>query len=177
VIGNIHGSHVFWQGSDAARVFVWGEDDHLRSYIYKNGKLVTPPSKSLYLIPNGMPGGMLSISADGNKAGTGIVWALVPLFGDANQQRGVRAQLLAFDAQDIGKDIWRSEPLDASFGKDSVGLFAKFVAPTVANGKLFVATYGNHENPPGPTRYWQENMPAPGSVPGRFYVAVYGLRP
>ena len=177
VIGNIHGSHVFWQGSDAARVFVWGEDDHLRSYIYKNGKLVTPPSKSLYLIPNGMPGGMLSISADGTKAGTGILWALVPLFGDANQQRGVRAQLLAFDAAHISKDIWRSEPLDASFGKDSVGLFAKFVAPTVANGKVFVATYGDHENPPGPTRYWQENMPAPGSVPGHFYVAVYGLRP
>src|SRR5207244_6626140 len=42
-------------------------------------------------------GGMLSISADGNKAGTGILWALVPLNGDANQQRGVRAQLLALD--------------------------------------------------------------------------------
>jgi hypothetical protein len=177
VVGNIHGSHLFWRGPDAARVFVWGEDDHLRSYVFKDGKLVTPPAQSLYLIPPGMPGGMLSISADGNTAGTGIVWALVPLFGDANQERGVRAQLLAFDAQHISKDIWRSEPLDASFGKDSVGLYAKFVAPTVANGKVFVATYGDHENPPGPTRYWQENLPPPGSVPKNFYVAVYGLRP
>jgi hypothetical protein len=84
-----------------------------------------------------MPGGMISISADGNKAGTGILWALVPRFGDANQQRSVRAQLLAFDAQIIGTDIWRSEPLDASFGPNSVGLFAKFVPPTVANGKDF----------------------------------------
>jgi hypothetical protein len=56
---------------------------------------------------------------DANKAGTGIVWALVPLNGDANQQRGVRAQLLAFDAQHIKRDIWRSEPLDASFGPNS----------------------------------------------------------
>jgi len=177
VVGNIHGSHVFWQGPDAARVFVWGENDHLRSYTFKNGKLLTPPAQSLYLIPNGMPGGMLSISADGNKAGTGLLWALVPLNGDANAQRGVRAQLLAFDAQNIKLDIWRSEPLDASFGKDSVGLFAKFVAPTVANGKVFVATYGDQENPPGPTRYWQQNMPSPASVPKNFYVAVYGLRP
>jgi hypothetical protein len=175
--GNIHGSHVFWQGPDAARVFVWGEDDNLRSFVFKNGQLETPPAKSLYRIPNGMPGGMLSISADGNKAGTGILWALVPLNGDANQQRGVRAQLLAFDAQNITTDIWRSEPLDASFGPDSVGLFAKFVAPTVANGKVFVATYGDHENPPGPLRYLETNTPPPGSVPKNFYVAVYGLRP
>jgi hypothetical protein len=177
VVGNIHGSHVFWQGPDAARVFVWGENDHLRSYLFQNGKLVTPPSKSLYLIPNGMPGGMISISADGNKAGTGILWALVPLNGDANQQRGVRAQLLAFDATNIRLDIWRSEPLDASFGPNSVGLFAKFVPPTVAGGKVFVATYGDHENPPGPIRYWQQNRPPPGSVPQNHYVAVYGLLP
>ncbi|MDB6091835.1 MAG: hypothetical protein JWN85_4619, partial [Gammaproteobacteria bacterium] len=74
-------------------------------------------------------------------------------------------------------DVWRSEPLDASFGPNSVGLFAKFVAPTVADGKVFVATYGDHEIPPGPTRYWQQNMPPPGSVPKNFYVAVFGLRP
>ena len=177
VVGNIHGSHVFWQGPDVARVFVWGEDDNLRSFQFRNGKLVTPPTKSLYRVPNGMPGGMLSVSANGNKAATAIVWAVVPLSGDANQQRGVRAQLLAFDARNIKLDIWRSEPLDASFGPDSVGLFAKFVAPTIANGKVFVATYGDHENPPGPIRYWQENAPPPGSIPKNFYVAVYGLQP
>ena len=177
VIGNIHGSHVFWQGSDAARVFVWGEDDHLRSFTYKNGKLTTPPATSLYLIPPGMPGGMLSISANGSQAGTGLIWALVPLYGDANTQRGVRAQLLAFDAQNIKLDIWRSEPLDASFGPNSVGLYAKFAAPTIANGKVFVATYGDHETPQGPIPYWQQNMPAPASVPQNHYVAVYGLRP
>lgn len=177
VVGNIHGSHVFWQGPDVARVFVWGENDNLRSYVLKNGTLVTPPAKSLYRIPDGMPGGMLSISADANKAGTGIVWALVPLNGDANTQRGVRAQLLAFDPQNIKNDIWRSEPLDASFGPNSVGLFAKFVAPTVANGKVFVATYGDRENPAGPARYFEQNGPPPGSIPKNFYVAVYGLRP
>jgi hypothetical protein len=178
VVGNIHGSHVFWQGPDVARVFVWGEEDNLRSYVFQNGKLVTPASTSLYKVPTpGMPGGMLSISADGNKTGTGIVWALVPLNGDANQQRGVRAQLLAYDATNIKLDIWRSEPLDASFGPNSVGLFAKFVAPTVAGGKVFVATYGDHENPPGPIRYSEANRPPPGSVPQNHYVAVYGLRP
>jgi hypothetical protein len=176
VIGNIHGSHVIWQGPDATRVLVWGEDDFLRSFTLKNGSLVTPPAKSLYLIPPGMPGGMLSISANGSQAGTGIVWAIVPLFGDANTQRGVRAQLLAFDVQDINLDIWRSEPLDASFGPNSVGLFAKFAAPTIANGKVFVATYGDHENPQGPINYFQQNAPAANSVPRNYNVAVYGLK-
>ena len=67
---------------------------------------------------------------------------------------------------------------DDPFGPDSVGLFAKFVPPTIANGKVFVATYGDHENPPGPTRYFEGQNPAlAGSSPQNFYVAVYGLRP
>jgi hypothetical protein len=178
VVGNIHGSHVFWKGPAGARVFVWGEEDTLRSYAYENGKLVTPPTTSLYHAPPGMPGGMLSISANGSQAGTGIVWALLPYAGDANQERGVRAQLVAFDAQNIKTDIWRSSPPDNPAGPDSVGLFAKFAPPTIANGKVFVATYGDHENPPGPARYFENKNPALfGSAPKNFYVAVYGLRP
>jgi hypothetical protein len=177
VVGNIHGSHVMWQGPDVGRVFVWGENDVLRSYAFKNGKLLTPATKSLYQAPPGMPGGMLSVSADGNKAGTGIVWALVPYAGDANEQRGVQAQLLAFDAQDIKNDIFRSSPADDPNGPNSVGLFAKFAPPIVANGKVFVPTYGDHENPPGPTRYSENNRPPNDSVPQNFYLAVYGLKP
>jgi hypothetical protein len=178
VVGNIHGSHVFWQGPDVARVFVWGEDDVLRSYEFKNGKLVTPPAKSLYQAPPGMPGGMLSLSANGNQAGSGVVWALLPYAGDANQMRGVRAQLLAFDAQNIKNDIFQSSPPDDPDGPNSVGLFAKFAPPTIANGKVFVPTYGDHENPPGPIRYGDPNNgPPQGSVPHNFYVAVYGLKP
>jgi hypothetical protein len=178
VVGNIHGSHVFWQGPDVARVFVWGEDDVLRSYEFKNGKLVTPPAKSLYQVPPGMPGGMLSLSANGNQAGSGVVWALLPYAGDANQMRGVRAQLLAFDAQNIKNDIFQSSPPDDPDGPNSVGLFAKFAPPTIANGKVFIPTYGDHENPPGPIRYGDPNNgPPQGSVPHNFYVAVYGLKP
>ena len=99
------------------------------------------------------------------KAGTGIVWALLPYAGDANQQRGVQAQLLAFDAQNITNDIFRSSPPDDPAGPNSVGLFAKFAPPIVANGKVFVPTYGDHENPPGPIRYFEGNRPPNASVP------------
>jgi hypothetical protein len=174
VVGNIHGSHVFWQGPDAARVFVWGEEDTLKSYVFTNGKLVTPPTPSLYHAPPGMPGGMLSVSANGSQAGTGIVWALLPYAGDANSPRGVKAQLLAFDAQNIRNDIFRSSPPNDPDGPNSVGLFAKFAPPTVANGKVFVVTYGDHE----PLAAYNEgNQPNRATLPRNFYVAVYGLKP
>jgi hypothetical protein len=178
VVGNIHGSHLFWQGPDVGRVFVWGEEDTLRSYEFTGGKLTTPSTTSLYHAPPGMPGGMLSISANGNKAGTGIVWALLPFAGNANEQRGVQAQFVAFDAQNIKNDLWRSSPPDNPAGPDAVGLFAKFAPPTVANGKVFIATYGDHENPPGPARYFENKNPnLKGSAPKNFQLAVYGLRP
>jgi hypothetical protein len=120
---------------------------------------------------------MLAMSANGSTSGTGIVWALLPFAGDANQQRGVQAQLLAFDAQNIKNDIFRSSPPDDPTGSDSVGLFAKFAPPIVANGKVFVATYGDRENPAGPRSYPDANGPPLGSIPKNFYVGVYGLKP
>jgi hypothetical protein len=178
VIGNIHGSHVYWKGPVTERIFVWGENDRLRAYTWKNGELKTPAQTSLYEIPPGMPGGMLSVSANGQQAGSAIVWALVTLRGDANRQRGVRAQLLAFDASNIKLDIWHSEPGHGpGIGPDSVGLYAKFAAPTVVGGKVFVATYGDHENPQGETEYGGDAEPPPGSYPHNYYLAVYGLKP
>ena len=74
-------------------------------------------------------------------------------------------------------DIFRSSPPEDPDGPDSVGLFAKFAPPMVANGKVFVATYGDHEDPPGPIRYFEGNRPPIGSIPKNFYLAVYGLKP
>ena len=38
-------------------------------------------------------------------------------------------------------------------------------------------TYGDHENPPGPARYFEANRPPNDSVPKNYYLAVYGLKP
>jgi len=59
--------------------------------------------------------------------------------------------LHAYDAQNVGNELWNSE----QFGiRDSVGSYAKFVPPTVANGKVYLATFSNRLNvyalfPPG----------------------------
>jgi hypothetical protein len=168
--GNIHGSPVFWDGPGAARIYVWGENSPLKSYKYAQGRLqdVDTPQRSAYVPPLGMPGGMLSLSADGGRAGSGVLWALVPLDGDANTQRGVTGLMMAFDAEDVTRTLWTSEQTSQ---RDRVGLFAKFAPPTPAGGKVFVPTYGDDE-PKG-----TYNPPIhPNTFPQHYYVAVYGMR-
>jgi hypothetical protein len=168
--GNIHGAPVFWKGPDAARLYVWGENSPLKAYKFAQGRLqdVSNPQRGAYVPPLGMPGGMLALSANGDAAGSGVLWALVPLDGDANKQRGVTGLMLAFDAQDVTRTLWTSEQTSE---RDRVGLFAKFAPPTVAAGKVFVPTYGDDE----PLRAYHGPV-RPTSFPRRYYVAVYGMR-
>jgi outer membrane protein assembly factor BamB len=86
-----------------------------------------------------MPGGFMALSADGVREGTGILWVTMPLEGNANHfvTRGV---LRAFDASDLSKpELWDSE--STGNARDHLGQFAKFCPPTVANGKVYVATF------------------------------------
>lgn len=168
--GNIHGSPVFWRGPNGAQIYVWGENSPLEAYRYAQGRLqdVDHPRRSAYVPPLGMPGGMLSLSANGDKAGSGVLWALVPLDGDANTQRGVTGLMLAFDAEDVTRTLWTSEQTSP---RDRVGLFAKFAPPTVAGGKVFVPTYGDEE----PKRTYNPGV-RPTVFPRKYYVAVYGMR-
>src|SRR5262249_36662320 len=62
--------------------------------------------------------------------------------GDANQ--AVRPGIIhAYDAQDVSHELWNSEQFSV---RDSVGSYAKFVPPTVANGKVYLATFSNRLN-------------------------------
>jgi hypothetical protein len=169
--GHIHGSPVFWQGPDAARIYVWGENDNLKAYLFSQGKFVDvgQPKKSTFRPPDGMPGGMLSVSSNGTTAGTGILWAVVPLDGDANTNRGVQGVVLAVDAQDVSRQLWTSE---LSGTRDRLGLVPRFVPPTIAGGKVFVATSGDKEE----RRVYGGNA-QPTQFPARYYLAVYGPLP
>jgi hypothetical protein len=115
---------------------------------------------------------MLSVSSNGTTAGTGIVWAVVPVNGDANSCRGVKGMLMAYDAEDVTKELWRSQGRDAanSDTKESYGLLARFNPPIVANGKVFVGTAGDAE----PLR--RAGGPRPAAGPANYYLAVYGLK-
>src|SRR6185436_15373695 len=65
--GNIHGSPVYWKRPDTARIYVWGENSPLKAFKFSQGRVQEPanPRRSAFRPPDGMPGGMLSLSANG----------------------------------------------------------------------------------------------------------------
>jgi hypothetical protein len=152
---HIHGSPVYWRGTKrGAVIYVWAENDVLRAFpidattsrFMGTGCAPRPPALAWSLgreaspahLHNGMTGGILSLSSNGGA--NGIVWATTPTNNDANQ-RVVTGILRAYDATDLRHELWNSYQLR---DRDDFGNFAKHTAPTVANGKVYVATFSNH---------------------------------
>jgi hypothetical protein len=137
----MNGAPVYWNSPTyGPAIYVWPAGDPLKVFRLVGGRFTTPASaQSSALAAPGMPGGMLSLSANGGTAGTGILWATMSRAGDANHttQPGI---LRAYDAGNVTRELWTSQQNAA---RDSLGNFAKFTPPTVANGKVFVATLSN----------------------------------
>ena len=184
-MGHIHGAPVFWHGpANRSWLYIMGEADPVKAFPFdghtfnvaaaKRSKWVQPRPSAPFCtqIAHWMPGGFLTVSSNGSEPGTGIVWVLTPANGDANTCRGVKGMLMALDAEDISKELWRSQAQDIGLAdtKDSFGLLSRFVPPVVANGKVFIATAGDKE----PLERWSGPRPARG--PANYYLAVYGLR-
>jgi hypothetical protein len=153
---HMHGGPVFFgAGPSMQYLYLWGENDFLRVFRYFPDSV--PPAApfnstaiatSTVLAPqvgNGMPGGFLSISSNGES--DAIVWALTPHTCNANQNVEP-GKLFAFDATHFISSgskqnlqlLWDSEQ---NFPHDDVGYFAKFTYPTVANGRVYVAGWGS----------------------------------
>lgn len=76
----------------------------------------------------------VAVSADDTTEGTAIVWEVTADY-NARQLPGT---LHAFDATDLSHELWSSDMVPT---RDTLGRFAKFVAPTVVNGRVYVATF------------------------------------
>lgn len=138
--GHLHGTPVYWKSTRGPMIYAWGEQDYLKAWKVSVGRVdTTPASQSPFAAPPGMPGGFLSLSAGGDKVGTGIVWASLPGDRDANHET-VPGVLRAFDATDVSKEVWNSMQ---NKERDDLGNFAKFCQPTIANGRVYLATFSN----------------------------------
>src|SRR5713226_3806662 len=141
----IHGGPIWWDAPDGSYSYIWPSSVHLQQYKFDRaaGMFLLPAyAQGSLAAPNGQPGGILAVSAHGTNAGTGIVWAYHQLTGDANQS--VRPGILhAYNAQNVTSELWNSQQVSA---RDSVGNYAKFCPPTVANGKVYLATFSSRLN-------------------------------
>ena len=122
-------------------IYIWSGNDVLKAYQLVNGIFqTTPVSQSTVSEAQGYSNSVpLSLSANGNQAGTGIVWGSGAFSANANQQT-VAGILRAFDATDLTNELWDSKQNAA---RDDVGNYAKFSPPTIANGKVYLATFSN----------------------------------
>jgi hypothetical protein len=88
----------------------------------------------------------VSVSSNGSEVGTGIVWATRPFVDpttpvvDESLYHTVAGYLEAFDATQLTHPLWTSNDNAA---RDSLGNWAKFTPPTIANGKVYMPTQSN----------------------------------
>lgn len=138
---NMHCQAAYYKGGSKEFVYVWSENDPLRGIPFdRAGNLLTTQSQvvSSTLGPTGQSGAILSVSSNGTQAGTGIVWASYAATGDA--EHDVSPGILrAFDANEVSKELWNNQ----RNVRDNAGFYAKFSAPTIANGHVYLPTFSN----------------------------------
>ena len=134
------GAPVYWNSpNNGPVVYLWGPKDFLKAYKFVGPLFqTTPVTQSTVQNSSGFSNSApLSVSANTDLVGGGIVWGAASFSGVATGQ-SVPGILRAFDATNLATELWDSKQNAA---RDDVGLYAKFNPPTVANGKVYLGTF------------------------------------
>jgi hypothetical protein len=155
VKGGMWGTWGYWRSPDAEFVYSGGADDRLTQWrLDPDGRLVPSPvaqAPSAFAYPGAIP----VVSSNGSAAGTGIVWTIDQTAGTATggtttggtatggaatggTTTAGTATLRAFDAADIGHQLWSSAAAPGRDALDSTGGSNHFQVPTIAGGRVFV---------------------------------------
>src|SRR5450755_193115 len=116
---------------------IWGQRDKARVYKFNGDQLEETPFMTRPDRNQGHPGAMLSLSANGDQ--DGILWAAIHASGDSwhESRPGI---LHAYDADDIRHELWNSLQYPE---RDDCGEYSKMAPPTIANGRVYLASFGN----------------------------------
>ncbi len=139
--GSMHSSFGYYKGSSQEHIYLWSEGKQLTAVPFNRSTnlLGTPVSNTSLQGPVGDNGAFLSVSSNGSNDATSILWvshAIAPCDAGGNSCPGI---LRAVNANDITKELWNSTLVSS----DAVGNYAKFSCPTIANGKVYLATFSN----------------------------------
>jgi hypothetical protein len=128
---------VYWKSArNGELLYLWGQKDRARVYKFAAGRLKEIPLMTRPDKTEGHPGGMISLSANGDK--DGILWIAIHVTGDSWEES--RPGILhAYDADNINHELWNSLE---NPGRDDCNNYSKMAPPTVANGKVFLASFG-----------------------------------
>jgi uncharacterized protein (TIGR03437 family) len=124
-----------WSRTGSTYIYVQGEREGVKCFqLTSAGFDTSPVSMASALVRYGRIG--MTISANGDRNDSGVLWETT---GDYNDP-SAPGTLHAFDASNLTNELWNS---DMNPGRDGMGAVAKFVSPTVVNGKVYVPTFSN----------------------------------
>jgi hypothetical protein len=129
----------FASAANGPLIYMFTKNDVLKSFHFNGTTLDPGPFRTGSYTSAGSPGGILSVSS--NVGSNGIVWA--------NEKDALRA----YDADNLGAELWNS----TQTAGDACGTASKNAPPTIANGKVYLASLSNQlcvyglVAPPAPT--------------------------
>lgn len=144
--GEVKGGAVYWNraGAGASRLYVWTDCTSARAYRWNgSGFNSTPVAQSQVQSACGASNGVLTLSANGTDATSGILWSsmVATADGDHGVHHGV---LRALNAVTLA-EIWNSDTRT----RDYAGNWPKFSPPVVANGRVYLASFPLNGTGPG----------------------------
>ena len=123
-----------WSSGWDAKVYVQGAGEAPKCFQVTGTEVNPEPlSTALNSVQYSRIG--MTISANGGNEDSGILWEST---GDYNA--GTPGTLHAYDASNLANELWNS---DMNSDRDRMTQASKFAPPTVANGKVYVASFDN----------------------------------
>ena len=130
-----------------SNLYVWGQSDYLKVFNFGGTTFNTTPTYTGSIRAIGHPGASLSISSAGTA--NGILWAATNSQGKSDgsgawhmSEPGI---LYAYNLANMSQ-LWTSEQ---NASRDDCSYYAKFTDPTIANGKVYLPSFGNAQTQSG----------------------------
>jgi hypothetical protein len=121
VASELAGVPSYWNSN----LYLAGDGDYIKQFPLVNGLLTQQPVSQTTVLFAGTGPASTSITANGNN--TGILWAI---------RHTNPAALFAFDPTNLANKFY--DTTQALMGRDKLVSVARFVTPTISNGKVYV---------------------------------------
>src|SRR5665647_402478 len=138
----LRSSLTYYKGEQKEYVYSWSEGAPLIAFPYdRTADTLDVKNAIISGIqgPTGGNGSFSSVSSNGSVDSTAVLWVNQAANGQGANSSVRPGILRAFSATDVTKELWNT----SQNATEDPGNYAKFVCPTISNGKVYQATFSN----------------------------------